>query len=190
MTKRKQKSGDEHHISSKYDVNKYKGQSILSEDFEDSSSILYRPKTQETRQNYEIILSFIQESIGDQPRDILCGAVYEVLITLKNDRLKDKERKKDLESLLGGLSDERFAILVNLGKKITDWSVNNQTGSDGKSKQTEDGEEIDENIGVKENEEDEDNDVSEIVDEQDDEEDEGQDAGEHQIIQGNVKKIT
>jgi hypothetical protein len=32
--------------------------------------------------------------------------------------------------------------------------------------------------------------VSEIVDEQDDEEDEGQDAGEHQIIQGNVKKIT
>lgn len=57
---------DEHHVSSKYDVNKYKGQSILSEDFEDSSTIIYRPKTQETRQNYEIILSFIQECLGDQ----------------------------------------------------------------------------------------------------------------------------
>jgi pre-mRNA-splicing helicase BRR2 len=109
------------------------------------------------------------------------------LITLKNDRLRDKERKKDVESLLGGLSDERFAILVNLGKKITDWSANQSDKS-----KTDDGEDIDENIGVKvmigdeEDEEDEDNDVSEIVDEQDDEDEEGQDAGEHQIIQGNV----
>lgn len=51
---------------SKHDTNKYKGQSILSEEFDESSSILYRPKTAETRQTYEIILSFIQECIGDQ----------------------------------------------------------------------------------------------------------------------------
>lgn len=50
----------------KFELNKFKGQSILSEEFEDSSTILYRPKTQETRQSYEIILSFIQECIGDQ----------------------------------------------------------------------------------------------------------------------------
>lgn len=84
------------------------------------------------------------------------------------------------------MADERFALLVNLGKKITDWS---HEQSDKLKNQ--DGEDIDENIGVKvmigddEDEEDDDNDVSEIVDEQDDEE-EGQDAGEHQIIQGNV----
>lgn len=40
---------------------------------------------------------------------------------MKNDRLKDKERKKEVEELLGGLAEERFAVLVNLGKKITDW---------------------------------------------------------------------
>ena len=40
---------------------------------------------------------------------------------LKNDRMKDKERKKEVEGLLGSLADERFALLVNLGKKISDW---------------------------------------------------------------------
>lgn len=94
----KQKS-DEKSSSNKYDVNKFKGQSILSDDFEDSSTILYRPKTTETRQTYEIILSFIQECIGDQPRDILCGAADEVLIVLKNDRLRDKEEKRDRNAL-------------------------------------------------------------------------------------------
>ena len=45
-----------------------------------------------------------------------------MLISLKNDRLRDKERKREVESLLGGVDDERFNLLVNLGKKITDWS--------------------------------------------------------------------
>lgn len=51
----------------------------------------------------------------------MCGAADEVLQVMKNDRLKDKERKKEVEELLGGLAEERFAVLVNLGKKITDW---------------------------------------------------------------------
>lgn len=56
-----------------------------------------------------------------QPRDILCGAADEVLTVLKNDKLKDREKKIETESLLGGLTEERFALLVNLGKKITDF---------------------------------------------------------------------
>ena len=88
------------------------------------SSGLYKPKTTETKQTYEILLSFIQEALGDQPRDILHGAADEVLRTLKDDKLKDKERKKETEELLGAqLAEERFALLVNLGKKITDFSA-------------------------------------------------------------------
>lgn len=45
------------------------------------------------------------------------------MAVLKNDRLKDKEKKSDTESLLGSLADERFALLVNLGKKITDFGT-------------------------------------------------------------------
>ena len=62
-------------------------------------------------------------SISGQPRDVLCGAADEVLTVLKNDRMKDKERKKETEGLLGPLAEERFALLVNLGKKITDFGA-------------------------------------------------------------------
>ena len=66
-----------------------------------------------------------------QPRDILCGAADEVLSVLKNDKMKDKERKKEVEMLLGSVAEERFALLTNLGKKITDWGAEEkmQTGN-------------------------------------------------------------
>jgi len=62
-----------------------------------------------------------------QPRDVLCGAADEVLAVLKNDRLKDREKRREVEVLLGGLADERYALLVNLGKKITDWGSDDKT---------------------------------------------------------------
>ena len=42
----------------------------------------YKPKTQETSKTYEVLLFFIQEALGDQPRDILAGAADKVLVTL------------------------------------------------------------------------------------------------------------
>ncbi|KAF0300038.1 putative U5 small nuclear ribonucleoprotein helicase [Amphibalanus amphitrite] len=106
-----------------HDFAKMRGTTLLSEGVEEMVGIYYRPKTQETRHTYEVLLSFIQEAIGDQPRDVLCGAADEVLTVLKNDRMKDKERKKETEGLLGPLAEERFALLVNLGKKITDFGA-------------------------------------------------------------------
>lgn len=56
-----------------------------------------------------------------QPRDILCGAADEVLAVLKNDKMRDKERRREVEQLLGTVDDTRYHVLVNLGKKITDY---------------------------------------------------------------------
>lgn len=42
-----------------------KGHTLLSEGVDDMVGIIYRPKTQETRQTYEVLLSFIQEALGD-----------------------------------------------------------------------------------------------------------------------------
>ena len=50
----------------RYDMNKFKGQTLLSEGLEDMVGIYYRPKTPETRGTYEALLSFIQAAIGDQ----------------------------------------------------------------------------------------------------------------------------
>jgi pre-mRNA-splicing helicase BRR2 len=49
-----------------YDFARMRGSNVLADDADDVAGILYRPKTQETRQTYEVLLSFIQEALGDQ----------------------------------------------------------------------------------------------------------------------------
>ncbi|CAD7082565.1 unnamed protein product [Hermetia illucens] len=159
-----------------YDFDRMKGATLLSEGIDEMVGIVYRPKTQETRQTYEVLLSFIQEALGDQPRDILCGAADEVLAVLKNEKYKDREKKREIDSLLGSVADERFALLVNLGKKITDF------GSDAISALgVGNDEQIDETYGInvqfEESEEESDEDMyGEVRD------DDGQDEGEEARI--------
>ena len=43
-----------------------KASSLLSSEMEELSGVVYRPRTKETRASYELLLSFIQNSIGDQ----------------------------------------------------------------------------------------------------------------------------
>lgn len=157
-----------------------KGATLLSEGIDEMVGIVYRPKTHETRQTYEVLLSFIQEALGDQPRDILCGAADEILTVLKNEKLKDREKKREIDELLGGqMPDERFSLLVNLGKKITDFGSDIATavGAIADNKQLD--EQYGINVQFEESEEESDEDVyGEIRDE------EGQDEGEEARIDG------
>uniref|UniRef100_A0A7N8WJR1 Small nuclear ribonucleoprotein U5 subunit 200 n=1 Tax=Mastacembelus armatus TaxID=205130 RepID=A0A7N8WJR1_9TELE len=113
--KRRKRDEDRH------DINKMKGFTLLSEGIDEMVGIVYKPKTKETRETYEALLTFIHAALGDQPRDILCGAADEVLSVLKNDKMRDKERRREVEQLLGAVDDTRYHVLVNLGKKITDY---------------------------------------------------------------------
>lgn len=125
-----------------YDFEKMKRSTLLSDGVDEVYGQIYRPKTQDTRQTYEVLLSFVQEALGDQPRDILCGAADEILLTLKNDKMKDSERKAETETLLGSkLPDERFALLVNLCKKITDFGAEEKVFTEGDEK-------LDETYGI------------------------------------------
>jgi len=51
-------------------VYKMKGDSLWNDEFiageGGAGAILYRPKTQETKATYEVLLDFIQHAIGDQ----------------------------------------------------------------------------------------------------------------------------
>lgn len=146
-------------------IPKMRSAALLSGETDDVAGIYYRPKTRETKHTYEVMLSFIQAAIGDQPRDILCGAADEVLFVLKDEKKKDKDKKKEITSLLGDMPDERFALLVNLGKKITDYAMDKDMGGDDDM--------IDENYGVAvqfDEDEEEDQEVDEIKDESEDEE--------------------
>eukprot|EP00112_Aurelia_sp_Birch-Aquarium-sp1_P011482 Seg2414.1 transcript_id=Seg2414.1/GoldUCD/mRNA.D3Y31 product="U5 small nuclear ribonucleoprotein 200 kDa helicase" protein_id=Seg2414.1/GoldUCD/D3Y31 len=161
---------------------KIRASTLLSGEQEDIAGIYYHPKTRETKQTYEVLLSFIQAAIGDQPRDILCGAADEVLLALKDDKLKDKDKKKEISALLGDMPDERFALLVNLGKKITDYAVEKDIGGDEDM--------IDENYGVAvqfDEDEEEDREVDEIKEESDDnEEEEVMETEEEHALRGNL----
>ena len=49
-----------------------KATTLLSSEMEELGGLVYRPRTKETRATYELLLSFIQNSIGDQ----VCVCVY------------------------------------------------------------------------------------------------------------------
>ncbi|KAK5965871.1 U5 small nuclear ribonucleoprotein helicase [Trichostrongylus colubriformis] len=142
----------------------------------------YKPRTQETKQTYEVILAFIQEAIGDQPRDILCGAADEVLAVLKSDKVREKEKKKEVELLLGPLTDERTAVLINLARKITDFSMEDEHKMEM--------DELDENEGVNvhfdESDEEQDAVIDEIknVDESSSDDEGGEEAEHNETLRG------
>ncbi|NXK96688.1 U520 helicase, partial [Formicarius rufipectus] len=68
--KRRKRDEDRH------DINKMKGYTLLSEGIDEMVGIIYKPKTKETRETYEVLLSFIQAALGDQVREKLFFDVW------------------------------------------------------------------------------------------------------------------
>lgn len=86
-----------------------------------NDDVVYKPQTKETRAAYEALLSVIQQQFGGQPLDVLGGAADEVLTVLKNDKIKNPDKKKDIEKLLNPISNQMFDQLVSIGKLVTDF---------------------------------------------------------------------
>ncbi|CAG8675083.1 6955_t:CDS:2 [Cetraspora pellucida] len=105
----------------------------------------YRPRTKETRETYELILAFVHQNLGDQAQDVIRSAADDILQVLKDDKLKDFDKKKAIENVIGAITSDRFAQLVNLGKKITDYYSGDQMDLD---KDNELAGEIDDELGV------------------------------------------
>ncbi|CAO1628538.1 unnamed protein product [Sympodiomycopsis kandeliae] len=96
----------------------------------DLEGLTYTPRTAETREIYELILNIVHSTLGDQTSDIIRSAADAVLETLKTDTLKDFDKKKEIEDVIGALSSDTFGQLVNLGKKITDYDQDEQQQQD------------------------------------------------------------
>ncbi|CAB5191372.1 unnamed protein product [Rhizophagus irregularis] len=78
----------------------------------------YRPRTKETRETYELILAFVHQNLGDQAQDVIRSAADDILKILKNENLKDFDKKREIESFIGTIAPDRFAQLVNLGVAV------------------------------------------------------------------------
>lgn len=184
------------------------GYTDIIEATQDVEGLTYRPRTAETREVYELILSSVHQSLGDQAQDIVRSAADTVLETLKNDSIKDFDKKKEIEEILGHVSSEQFSQFVNLSKKITDYGAEDETMVDPDMERKD--AEIDDEVGVavvfdEEEQEEEEEEGFEIRDDSDEEEeapegaewggpdDGGQDGDEELVIggesrsRGNVK---
>ena len=109
------------------------GDSVLTDRAEGS---FYRPKTQDTQRVYEMILTYITDIIGSQPRDVVSSAADDILAIMKNERIQvveyplarsadipqTKAKQKEIEGVIGAkLNDERFKEIVQLASKISDY---------------------------------------------------------------------
>ncbi|CAK7209830.1 Pre-mRNA-splicing helicase BRR2 [Sporothrix bragantina] len=127
----------------------------------------YRPRTSATRATFELILSLVARTLGDVSHEIVRSAADAVLEYLKDDDLKDFDKKKEVDDILGeSLSAKEFNELVNLGKKITDYDAQGDDDEDGDAQMADgDDEDIDERQGVAVDFEEEDEDEDAIVNE-------------------------
>ncbi|KAF6148789.1 hypothetical protein GIB67_038122 [Kingdonia uniflora] len=140
---------------------------------------VYQPKTKETRAAYEALLSVIQQHLGGQPQDVLCGAADEVLGVLKNDKAKNADKKKEIEKLLNVIPVNVFDNLVSIARLITDFQdeggdVNGGKGSSSSNNADVD-DALDNDIGVavefEEDEEEDESDDDQVRDDEDDDDD-------------------
>ncbi|KAJ0087179.1 hypothetical protein Patl1_09317 [Pistacia atlantica] len=138
---------------------------------------LYQPKTKETRAAYEAMLSVIQQQLGGQPLNIVSAAADEILAVLKNDAVKNPDKKKDIEKLLNPIPNPVFDQLVSIGRLITDY----QDGGDAAASTANGDEALDDDMGVavefEENDDEEEESDLDMV--QEDEEDDDDDVAEH-----------
>merc|ERR1740138_1525584 len=144
--KRKQEErkrvGDVIQKKSKMDIQR--GETVLSTDVTEMQ--IYRPRTQQTKAVYEQLLNRLQQPLGDQAPDVLRGAADEVLAAIKTDGVLDSERKKDMEEVLGSISDEYFQELYRLAKQITDFGADVEDEEQDETVRTKEG--LDDAAGV------------------------------------------
>lgn len=157
----KRRGGDIVQKKAKMDI--LKGETVLSTDVTELQ--IYRPRSQVTKTVYEQLLSVLQQPLGDQTPDVLRGAADEVLAAIKTDGVLDTERKKDVEEVLGSISDEYFQELYRLAKQITDYGADVEDEEQDDTVRTKEG--LDDAAGV-----------AVVFDEDDDDEQEGNFLGE------------
>lgn len=153
------------------------GYADIIEATQDVEGLTYRPRTAETREVYELVLSAVHRAVGDQAQDVVRSAADAVLETLKNDDMKDFDKKKEIEEVLGPVATDSFATLLNLSKKITDYGTEDETRVDPDVERKD--AEIDEEMGVavvfdEEEQEEEEEEGYEIRDESEEEEEDAE----------------
>ena len=154
---------------------------------QDVEGLRYKPRTAETRTVYELILESVHRTLEDVAQDVVRSAADTVLETLKTEGLKDFDKKKEVHEILGPLTNEAFAQLLNLSKKITDYAAEDEVMRDPDEERREG--EIDDETGVavvfdEEEEEEDDDRFEDLGDESDTSNEEERQGEEAPTVEG------
>ena len=126
-----------------------RGTGILSAADALVEGLKYRPRTPATRETYDLILTTTANNLGDVPHEVVRSAADAILETLKDENMKDFDKKKEIDDLLGvTMGSKEFNELVNLGKKITDYNGQDEDVNMDDDENAEEGAELDEKQGV------------------------------------------
>ncbi|EOD51861.1 putative pre-mrna splicing protein [Neofusicoccum parvum UCRNP2] len=126
-----------------------RGTGILSQADLLVEDLRYRPRTPATRATYELITTIVGRHLGDVPNHVVRSAADAVLEYLKDENLKDFDRKKEVDDILGStMGSKEFNELVNLGKKITDYDAQDDDEEMSDAADGAAGAELDEKQGV------------------------------------------
>ncbi|KAK3054468.1 Pre-mRNA-splicing helicase BRR2 [Extremus antarcticus] len=121
---------------------------ILGQADLDIEGLRYRPRTAATKDVYDLIATNVAQKMGgDYGLAITASATDSVLEYMKDESLKDFDKKKEIDDILGiTLSSKEFNQLVNLGKKITDYDAQDEDNE--MADDAAEGADIDERQGV------------------------------------------
>eukprot|EP00922_Rhytidocystis_sp_ex-Travisia-forbesii_P046831 GHVS01069806.1.p1 GENE.GHVS01069806.1~~GHVS01069806.1.p1 ORF type:complete len:2164 (-),score=326.56 GHVS01069806.1:2269-8760(-) len=176
-TKKPTTASDKHNL---LDIRR--GATVLDLDVTETYS--YKPTTRASRAIYEKLLKSLQHHLGDQPQEILKGAADELLLVLHNNSMKDVDRKKQSEDILGKLTDVEFNKLYQTSKQLSDYKRSDLTAAvvGGRVE----GDSMDDTSGVavvfdEEDEAEGGGDIEGEVEEEEDEEEDDQDAEEKEL---------
>lgn len=88
---------------------------------------MYRPRTQETRGVWGLLLAQTRKYLGDQTPEVLMSAADEALAVLKDDTAKETDKKRQVEGLLGSAVDAaEFSRFIQLARQITDYKADEE----------------------------------------------------------------
>ncbi|KAF2085665.1 Sec63-domain-containing protein [Saccharata proteae CBS 121410] len=104
-----------------------RGAGVLSQQDLLVEDLRYRPRTAPTRATFELITTIVGKNLGDVSSSVTRSAADAVLEYLKDENMKDFDRKKEIDDILGTtMGSKEFNELVNLGKKITDYDAQDE----------------------------------------------------------------
>lgn len=139
-----------------------RGTGVLSAGDALIEGLKYRPRTPATRATYDLLLTVTANALGDVSQEIVRSAADAVLEYLKDENMKDLDKKKEIDDIVGiTMTPKQFNELVNLGKKITDYDAQD------------DDDNMADGAGADEAELDERQGVAVVFDESDDEDEDG-----------------